>query len=71
MAPIIDKYQPLQENGDEDQDYVSVPKKKHLSLVSVVFIASLCLNGLMGVYIAFIFMDEGEKLSTFGGWILF
>lgn len=71
MDLFKEKYQPLQENGDEDEHNVSIPKKSRSSLVTIFFIASLCLNGLMGLYIALLFKEEGESLTKFGKSIIF
>lgn len=71
MALFEKEYQPLQENSDEDEEDVSIPKRSRSSLVAIFFVASLCLNGLMGVYIALLFKEKGEGLSRFGGLILF
>jgi len=65
-----EEYQPLQGNSEGDEYNVSIPKKRHSSLVAILFIASLCLNGLMGVYIALLLKEEGESLSRFGRPIL-
>lgn len=69
-----EEYQPLQEAGDEDGNYVSTPKvhkKKRPSLIAIVLIASLCLNGLMGVYVAALLLrKEGKGVSKFGGLVL-
>ena len=62
-------YQQLQETDEEKDHYVTMAgiQRTRQIRITIVLVASLCLNALMGVYVVtLLFREQPEGLSKFG-----